>query len=131
MSKYILPQEELSRTSNWISNFLMREGYHIDYTLKSLLEIDKFFKEKLNLVLENDNNRNFIFSISAYIGEVFRINLKGNWVLSRGIDLDDESIAISFKNNDTIIYPLNITLELIQKKYTMKEYLKNNFNMDI
>ncbi|WP_297205549.1 hypothetical protein [uncultured Brachyspira sp.] len=130
MSKYILPQEELSRSSNWISNFLMREGYHTDYTLKSLSEIDKFFKEKLNLVLESDNNRNFIFSISAYIGEVIRINMHGNWIVSRGIDLDDESIGISLKNNN-IIYPLNITLELIQKKYTMKEYLKNNFNIEI
>ncbi|WP_028330163.1 hypothetical protein [Brachyspira alvinipulli] len=130
MSKYILPQEELSRSSNWISNFLMREGYHTDYTLKSLLEIDKFFQEKLRLVLENDNNRNFIFSISAYIGEVIRMNFNGNWVVSRGIDLDDESIGISFKKYNTI-YPLNITLELIQKKYTMKEYLKNNFNVEV
>lgn len=130
MSNYILPQEELLRSSYWISNFLIREGYHIDYTLKSLLEIDKFFSEKMYLVLEKDNNRNFIFSISAYIGEVIRTHFNGNWELSRLIDLDDESIGISFKNHDTI-YPLNITLEIIQKKYTMKEYLKNNFNIDI
>lgn len=128
MSKYILPKEELSRSSNWISNFLMREGYHADYSLESLLEIDKFFKEKLNIVLENDNNRNFIFSISAYIGEVLRMKFKGNWEISRNIDLDDEIIGINLKNYKTI-YPLNITLELIQKKYSMKEYLKTNFNI--
>lgn len=130
MSNYILPQEELLRSSYWISNSLIREGYHIDYTLKSLLEIDKFFNEKMYLVLEKDNNRNFIFSISAYIGEVIRTHFNGNWELSRLIDLDDESIGISFKNHDTI-YPLNITLEIIQKKYTMKEYLQNNFNIEI
>lgn len=130
MSKYILPQEELLRSSYWISNFLIREGYHIDYTLKSFSEIDKFFNEKMYLVLEHDNNRNFIFSISTYIGEVIKSHFKGNWELSRRIDLDDESIGISFKNHDTI-YPLNITLEIIQKKYTMKEYLKNNFNTEI
>ncbi len=130
MSKYILPQEELLRSSYWISNFLIREGYHIDYTLKSFSEIDKFFNEKMNLVLEHDNNRNFIFSISAYIGEVIRASFNGNWELSRRIDLDDESIGISFKNHNTI-YPLNITLEVIQKKYTIKEYLKNNFNIEI
>lgn len=130
MSKYILPQEELLRSSYWISNFLIREGYHIDYTLKSLSEIDKFFNEKMYLVLENDNNRNFIFSISAYIGEVIKEHFKGNWELSRKVDLDDESIGISFKNHDAI-YPLNITLEIIQKKYTMKEYLKENFKIEI
>lgn len=128
MSRYMLPEEELSRASNWISNFLMREGYHADYTIESLAEVDKFFKEKLNLVLESDNNRNFIFSVSAYIGEVIRIKFHGAWEVSRNIDLDDETIGISFKNHNTI-YPLNITLELIQKKYTMKEYLKNNFNV--
>ena len=130
MSKYILPQEELLRSSYWISNFLIREGYHIDYTLKSLSEIDKFFNEKMYLVLENDNNRNFIFLISAYIGEVIKTHFNGNWELSRGIDLDDESIGINFKCYNTI-YPLNITLEIIQKKYTMKEYLKENFKIEI
>ncbi len=130
MSKYILPQEELLRSSYWISNFLIREGYHIDYTLKSLSEIDKFFNEKMYLVLENDNNRNFIFLISAYIGEVIKTHFNGNWELSRGIDLDDESIGINFKSYNTI-YPLNITLEIIQKKYTMKEYLKENFKIEI
>ena len=126
MAKYVLPQDELLRASNWISNFLMREGYHADYTIESLSEIDKFFKEKLNLVLESDKNRNFIFSISAYIGEVIRMKYHGSWEVSHNIDLDDETIGISFKNHKTI-YPLNITLELIQKKYTMQEYLKNNF----
>ena len=128
MSKFILPEEELSRASNWMSNFLMREGYHADYTIESLFEIDKFFKEKLYLVLESDNNRNFIFSISAYIGEVILRKFKGHWEISRNIDLDDETIGISFKNHKTV-YPLNITLELIQKKYTMKEYLKENFGI--
>lgn len=128
MQKYLLPEDELSRASDWISNFLMREGYHADYTIESLFEIDKFFKEKLNLVLEDDNNRNFIFSISAYIGEVIRKKFNGHWQLSRDIDLDDETIGISFKNHNTI-YPLNITLELIQKKYTMKQYLKDNFGI--
>ena len=89
MPKYLLPQDELSRASDWISNFLMREGYHADYTIESLFEIDKFFKEKLNLVLERDDNRNFIFSISAYIGEVIRKKFNGHWELSRDIDLDD------------------------------------------
>lgn len=128
MPKYLLPQDELSRASDWISNFLMREGYHANYTIESLSEIDKFFKEKMNLVLERDDNRNFIFSISAYIGEVIRKKFNGHWELSRDIDLDDETIGIGFKNHKTI-YPLNITLELIQKKYTMKEYLKDNFGI--
>ncbi|MEI0447929.1 hypothetical protein R4J03_12850 [Brachyspira intermedia] len=128
MPKYLLPQDELSRASDWISNFLMREGYHADYTIESLFEIDKFFKEKMNLVLERDDNRNFIFSISAYIGEVIRKKFNGHWELSRDIDLDDETIGIGFKNHKTI-YPLNITLELIQKKYTIKEYLKDNFGI--
>ena len=130
MSKSILPHEEILRSSFWISNFLIREGYHIDYTLKSLLEIDKFFSEKLNLILENDNNRNIIFSISAYIGEVIRMKFKGKWELSRSIDLNDESVTINFKNHNKA-YPLNITLEVIQKKYTMRQYLKEKFNTEI
>ncbi|WP_295160293.1 hypothetical protein [uncultured Brachyspira sp.] len=128
MSRYILPEEDLSRASDWISNFFIREGYHADYTIESLFEVDKFFKEKLYMVLENDNNRNFIFSISAYIGEVIKNHFNGHWEVSHDIDLDDETIGICFFNHETV-YPLNITLELIQKKYTLKEYLNNNFEL--
>ena len=48
MSRYIVPENDIIRTANWISNFLIREGYNIDYTIESLNEIDKFFKEKTN-----------------------------------------------------------------------------------
>ena len=131
MSKYTLPENDIIRTANWISNFLIREGYHIDYTLQSLKEIDKFFKEKINKILENvDNNRNFIFAIAAYIGEVIKMHFDGKWNISREVDLDDEAIGIDFKNH-AAIYPLNITLELIQKQYTLEQYIKENFNTDI
>ncbi|TXJ44928.1 hypothetical protein [Brachyspira pilosicoli] len=131
MSKYTLPENDIIRTANWISNFLIREGYHIDYTIQSLKEIDKFFKEKINKILENDdNNRNFIFAIAAYIGEVIKMHFDGKWNISREVDLDDEAIGIYFKNH-AAIYPLNITLELIQKQYTLEQYIKENFNTDI
>ena len=131
MSKYTLPENDIIRTANWISNFLIREGYHIDYTIQSLKEIDKFFKEKINKILENDdNNRNFIFAIAAYVGEVIKMHFDGKWNISREVDLDDEAIGIDFKNH-AAIYPLNITLELIQKQYTLEQYIKENFNTDI
>ena len=131
MSRYIVPENDIIRTANWISNFLIREGYNIDYTLQSLNEIDKFFKEKINKILANDdNNRNFIFAIAAYIGEIIKAHFNGKWIISREIDLDDEVIGIYINDHGTI-YPLNITLELIQKQYTLKQYIKEKFNTDI
>ena len=131
MSRYIVPENDIIRTANWISNFLIREGYNIDYTLQSLNEIDKFFKEKINMILANDdNNRNFIFAIAAYIGEIIKTYFNGKWIISREIDLDDEVIGIYINDYGTI-YPLNITLELIQKQYTLKQYIKEKFNTDI
>ena len=58
------------------------------------------------------------------------MHFDGKWSISREFDLDDEAIGIDFKNHKTI-YPLNITLELIQKKYTLEQYVKENFNTDI
>lgn len=58
------------------------------------------------------------------------MHFDGKWVISREVDLDDEAIGIDFKNHSTI-YPLNITLELIQKQYTLEQYIKENFNTDI
>ena len=105
MSRYIVPENDIIRTANWISNFLIREGYNIDYTIESLNEIDKFFKEKINKILENDdNNRSFIFAIAAYIGEIIKANFNGKWIISREIDLDDEVIGIYINDHGTIYH---------------------------
>lgn len=129
MSKYIKPETELKRTSDWVSHFMIREGYHLDYTLESFSEIDRLFSDNINLILQSENI-NYIFAISAYIGEVFLKEFKGKWDIENKIDSEDESIGIVFKKYSTI-YPANITVDLIQKKYTLKNYLKENFDKTI
>ena len=75
MSRYILPENDIIRTANWISNFLIREGYHIDYTIQSLKEIDKFFKEKINKILENDDILEKLLECILTVNGVFLENL--------------------------------------------------------
>lgn len=125
--KFITAKDDFLRSSHWISNFLIREGYHIDYSLKSFLEIDKFIREKIYLII-NDNN--FIFSISTYIGEVLRIKFNGEWNIkdSSNTDSTEEFMEISFKNGE-VIYPLNITLDIINNKYTLEYILKEKFDI--
>lgn len=126
MAKYIKPEIELKRTSDWITHFLIREGYHIDYTLESFKELDRLFLENINLILQSENI-NYIFAISAYIGEIFVKEFNGKWNIESGADVEEESVKITFAKYDPV-YPANITVDLIQKKYTLKDYIKEKFD---
>ena len=125
MAKYISVEEELIRASYFISNFFIREGYHVDFTLSSFIEIDSFINEKLYLLLDNDNSKNYIFSLSAYIGEVLRLSFKGKWNVINSLDFNNQAI-VSFKDG-SFINPFEITFDVLQKKYTLQSFLSSRF----
>ena len=127
MAKYISVEEELTKSSYFISNFLIREGYHVDFTLNSFEEIDSFISEKLSLLLENENSKNYIFSLSAYIGEVLKISFKGKWNVINDIDFNNHA-TVSFKNGSSI-NPFDLTFDVLQKKYTLQYFLNNIFSI--
>lgn len=125
MAKYISVEEELIRASYFISNFFIREGYHVDFTLSSFIEIDSFINEKLYLLLDNDNSKNYIFSLSAYIGEVLRLSFKGKWNVVNSLDFNNQA-TVSFKDGSSI-NPFEITFDVLQKKYTLQSFLSSRF----
>jgi hypothetical protein len=77
-------QEDTS--AEWISRALNSSGYRADFSPGSLWDIDRFFEEQsLNgaakpggLLSQDLGSR--IFAIGAYIGEVVRRNVGGEWV---------------------------------------------------
>lgn len=123
MKKYIKLEKELKTASEWISHYLIREGYHIDYTLESFDEIDELFSEDLKVLIHNEN-ANYIFALSAYIGNVIIKHFKGEWYVEpENITEDNSNIYIKLKNGK-IVYPFQIVTDIIEKKYTLKEYIE-------
>lgn len=98
-------------SAEWMSKALISSGYKTDFSLNSLREIDRFFKEQAangkakagGLLAEKLGQR--LFGIGAYIGEVIRRNAGGEW---NGNDADPKAeINISLKlKGGEVIWPV-------------------------
>jgi hypothetical protein len=79
-------KNDISASADWIAQALCSSGYTADFTARSLWEIDRFFDDssqngapKPGGLLSQDLGQR-IFAIGAYIGEVARRTLGGEWV---------------------------------------------------
>jgi hypothetical protein len=85
---------DLQVSANWIANALNTAGYKADFSANSLVEIDRFFSEHSRnggpvpggLLAESLGQR--LFSLGAYVGEVIRRSIGGEW---RGNDSDPQA----------------------------------------
>jgi hypothetical protein len=89
--------DDLHEGAEWIATALSSSGYVADFSPNSLIEIDRFFEEHSEngqavqggLLSESLGSR--LFAIGAYVGEVIRRNVGGEW---KGDD-DDPSAEIN------------------------------------
>lgn len=104
-------KEDIAAGGDWISRALRSSGYRADFSPESLWEIDRFFNEhsqngvaKSGRLLSQDLGSR-IFALGAYIGEVVRRKLGGEWA---GNDADPEAeIAIELRLADgTCCWPV-------------------------
>ena len=78
--------QDIEESANWIARALNHSGYRIDFSPRSLWEIDRFFDEHSRngaavpggLLAEHLGQR--IFAIGAYMGEVVRREIGGEWI---------------------------------------------------
>ena len=64
--------DDLELASKWVAKALNSSNYQADYSVESLKEIDRFFKEenKPDGILSK-NVGQILFSLGAYVGDVF------------------------------------------------------------
>ena len=64
--------DDLELASKWVAKALNSSNYQADYSVESLKEIDRFFKEenKPGGILSK-NVGQILFSLGAYVGDVF------------------------------------------------------------
>ena len=96
--------QDLEVAADWIAKALNSVGYKADFSPNSLVEIDRFFSEQSRngkpvpggLLAESLGQR--LFSLGAYVGEVIRRSIGGEW---RGDESDPESevnVALHLSN---------------------------------
>jgi hypothetical protein len=101
--------EDISKQSTWIVARFSDDGFNLDYTIHSFIEIDRFFNEHSkngNAVkggrLEK-NLGNILFSIGSYIGETMIQTVPGTIWITNDLDPEGEVNAeIKFPDGWTI-----------------------------
>lgn len=74
-------KEDISVASQWVSEALVSYGYNADYSIESLKELDRFFKEENHSkgILAKDVGSK-LFALGSYLGEVFIKEYGGYWI---------------------------------------------------
>lgn len=74
-------KEDISKQADWVVMVFGSDGYKLDYTIHSFIEIDRFFlknlkngKPKIGTKLSK-NSKELVFSISAYMTETLIKNV--------------------------------------------------------
>lgn len=124
MPRYIKPETDFLKRSEWLAYYLIREGYHLDYTIESLSEIDRLFEAGIELVFSGEDD-DYSKAISAYIGHVFILNYKSKWDIKfdDNNEIDYKKTSIVFKNKYEL-NPFSIVTSLIRCDYKLTEYIK-------
>jgi hypothetical protein len=104
-------REDVAQAAERIALALSSSGYHADFTPESLWEVDRFFDEhtrdgtpiRNGLLSESLGSR--IFALGAYVGEVIRRHVGGEWY---GDDSDPRAeINVELRLPDgTVCWPI-------------------------
>jgi hypothetical protein len=94
-------------SAEWVSRALSQSGYHADFSLESLKQVDRFFDEQVfegkakvgGLLSEQLGAR--LFAIGAYVGEVIRRLNGGQWQGSDDDPKAEINIAVQLDNGAT------------------------------
>lgn len=113
-SKVLGYKQDITSNSNWVAHYLIREGFHLDYTIESLDEIERLFIENAYVILDQTSN-NYLFALACYIGDVLVLHYKGEWI-------DNEHhVMVQGKK----IYPYDVVNELLNHEKNYIHELKN------
>ena len=96
---------DIQVASNWVVEALNESGYHVEYDVDSLKEIDRFFKEenKPGGILSK-NVGQILFGLGSYFGEVMIKTYGGHWITDDN-DKEGEIKITVVLDSDITFYP--------------------------
>jgi hypothetical protein len=102
-------KEDINKQASWIVKAFEADKLFLDYSIKSFIEIDKFFivnsdegKAKRGARLES-NLGIILFSLAAYIGNTIILNVPGSaWETDDDTEDGELNIAIKFPDGGVV-----------------------------
>jgi hypothetical protein len=121
-------KQDIKKQSDWIIKAFQADGLRLDYSIKSLIEIDKFFEKhsKNGKPVRggrlSQNLGPIIFSIGSYIGETFIKNAKGTeWITDDNDAQGEITASIKFPNG-TECWPMQRTMKRFKNGFEDSVY---------
>jgi len=112
-------KEDIKKQSEWIVKAFESDGYQLDYSIQSFIEIDNFLQKNLTNGKPKRGGRlskNFgaiVFSISSYVAETLLRNIPDSKLVANDEDPQGEvNFAVEF--DDTVCWPAQRVIKRIQ-----------------
>lgn len=114
-------KEDIKTQSDWIVKAFAADKFRLDYTIDSIIEVDRFFKENVADGKPRKGGRlakksygPILFSIGSYVGETIIKNIKGSKWITDDKDPQGE-FNISLKLPDDVeIWPVQKVMKRFQ-----------------
>ena len=95
--------EDIPKAERWIIVAMASSGYHLDGSIDSFRELDRFFEEQHRPGgLLDGMVGNKLFAIGCYVGQVLIAQLGGTWETNDTDPMGEINIAVHLADGSTI-----------------------------
>lgn len=113
--------EDIKSQSNWIIRAFGADGFKLDYSMDSILEVDRFFEVNMKNGKPKKGGRLFgkgfgpiLFSIGSYVGETIIRNVNGaDWVTDDNDPQAEINVYLKLPNGSQI-WPIQKVIKRFQ-----------------
>ena len=114
-------REDIKTQSDWIVQAFAADGFKLDYTIDSIIEVDRFFTVNMKNDQPKKGGRLYgkgfgpkLFSIGSYVGETIIKNVKGtDWVTDDNDPQAELNVFLQLPN-DGQIWPIQKVMKRFQ-----------------
>lgn len=111
--------DDISAGAEWVAEALRSSGYRADFSPASLWEVERFFEEHTRsgeprrggLLAEDTGSR--LFSLGAYVGEVIRRAVGGEWAADDTDPQGELNVALTLLDGSTV-WPVQRVVKRLQ-----------------
>lgn len=114
-------KEDIKTQSDWIVRAFRADNFKLDYSIESLMEVDRFFVDNMENGKPKKDGRlaakgfgSILFSIGAYVGETIIKNVPGTEWITDDDDSQGELNASLKLPNGAEIYPIQKVMKRFQ-----------------
>ena len=114
-------KEDIKAQSDWIVKAFAADGFKLDHTIDSIIEVDRFFAKNMEKGKPKKGGRLYgkgfgpiLFSIGSYVGETIIKNVSGSeWITDDNDPQGELTVSLKLPNGGQI-FPIQKVMKRFQ-----------------